>query len=417
MAAPGDGTGEDVEKSTIPSTHTPDNTSPTTGKASVVRRPRPTSPPDPQSSEPNQAADSIRRDTGDNNQGKTPRTGKLDSEAFISQVEGIVSGDPSKGSIVALMKLLRTGYGTRPTPDHLNRLFGLLQNWPECSRLALSLYIETRKKRSSELMRSLRNRLLALAKIKVNYPAGADGPDGKGEEERAEALIDWIGAQFDQIRPRSGAKQVPLDLPRTRWIMLSLMDESTAFVRYAAIYGLLDHIPGSSPTSEAPHADLELVSEIGGLFTTEKLNLQRVNAALRAAGAARSIEQQRRGELRRKKALLDEALERSDNLSRVASDLERQLHESQTRLAELESLCEQGERELAEQRQERLLDQEHWQDQCDQRLNKLAGSIRSRLGHEINEAKISLSQETPNVRMALERLGRIEKTLERLKDE
>ena len=315
------------------------------------------------------------------------------------------------------MKLLRTGYSNRLTPDHLNRLFELLQSWPEYSRLALDLYIETRKKRSSELMRSLRNRLLTHAKVTTNYPGGADGQDGRGEEERAQALIDWIMVQLGHSGSESGSKRVAVDLPRIRWILLSIMEEPTAVVRYAAIHGLLDHLSGSSPNGEAPHADLEFVSEIGALFSVEKLNLQRVRAAVRAAGASRLIEQQCRSELGRAKALLNEERERSDKLGQAASDLERQLHESRTRLAELERLCEQKERELEELRHERLLDQEHLQDQCDQRLNKLVGSIRMRMGHEINEAKISLSQVTPNVRMALDRLGRIEKALERLKDE
>jgi hypothetical protein len=315
------------------------------------------------------------------------------------------------------MKLLRAGYRSKPTPEHLDRLFDLLQTWPECSRLALILYIETRKKRSSELMRSLRNRLLKHAQATVNYPGEADGRDSSDDETRAETLINWVEAQLGHSGSGGESETGPLEHPRIRWILLSLMEEPAAIVRYAAIHGLLDRLAGRGPASKAPYAELEFVSEIGGLFSTEKLNLQRVRAAVRAAGAARSVEQRCRAELRRANALLNEARERSDHLGRVASDFERQLHETKTRLAEQEQVCEQRERELAEQRRERLLDQDHWQDQSDQRLSKLAGSIRMRLGHEIGEAKISLSQETPNVRMALERLGRIEKALERLKDE
>ena len=61
------------------------------------------------------------------------------------------------------------------------------------------------------------------------------------------------------------------------------MEEPGAIVRYAAIHGLLDRLAGRGPANEAPHAELEFVSEIGGLFSTEKLNLQRVRAAVRAA--------------------------------------------------------------------------------------------------------------------------------------
>ena len=202
-----------------------------------------------------------------------------------------------------------------------------------------------------------------------------------------------------------------------RWLLLSLMEEPAGPVRYAGIYGLLDRLAKRKSTSEGLQGELEFVSEIGGLFSTEKLNLQRVRSALRAADAARTIEQQCREELRRAKTLLDDNQRRSDNLSQVASDLERQLQESQRRLSEVEKLRDGKDRELAEQKNERQLDQEHWQEQCVQRLNKQASSIKTRLGHEISEAKLSLSQETPNVRFALIHLNNIDKALERLKDE
>ena len=86
-------------------------------------------------------------------------------------------------------------------------------------------------------------------------------------------------------------------------------------------------------------------------------------------------------------------------------------------MSEVEKLRDGKDRELAEQKNERQLDQEHWQEQCVQHLNKQASSIKTRLGHEISEAKLSLSQETPNVRFALIHLNNIDKALERLKDE
>jgi len=53
-----------------------------------------------------------------------------------------------------------------------------------------------------------------------------------------------------------------------------------------------------------------------------------------------------------------------------------------------------------------LLDQ-HWRAVSDQNLRKQSGSFRERIGHELQEALLSLERPTPNVSMALLRLKRI----------
>jgi hypothetical protein len=57
-----------------------------------------------------------------------------------------------------------------------------------------------------------------------------------------------------------------------------------------------------------------------------------------------------------------------------------------------------------------LLDQ-HWRAVSEQNLNKQGGSYRERIGHELQEALLSLGRETPNVAMGLVRLKRIEAIL------
>lgn len=417
MADPSEEPSNDAKESRDRGADPLDTTTPRADLEAIVVSPDPVAPADSPTLEPAQTVNSIKPVAGDGQRATPPKKGKPDFASFIAEMETVVSGKTAKGSIARLMKLLKTGYSTRPTPDHLNQLFNLLQPWPECSRLALNLYIETRKKRSSELMRFIRNRLLAHAQVTIKYPGATNGQESASQESRAESLLTWIDGQVSHVVPENQSEHRPFDLPRMRWLLLSLMEEPAGPVRYAGIYGLLDRLAKRKSTSEGLQGELEFVSEIGGLFSTEKLNLQRVRSALRAADAARTIEQQCREELRRAKTLLDDNQRRSDNLSQVASDLERQLQESQRRLSEVEKLCDGKDRELAEQKNERQLDQEHWQEQCVQRLNKQASSIKTRLGHEISEAKLSLSQETPNVRFALIHLNNIDKALERLKDE
>lgn len=341
--------------------------------------------------------------------------GKPGYAEFFVKAEAIVSDPSAKSSVTRLMRLLKTGFSDRLQPEHLYHLSELLQTWAECSRLALNLYLETRRKRSNELMRGLRNKLLTDGRTRVEYP-DTNEADGSSEN-RAVALLRWLDIQFTHDSSEKREKQPHLDLDRARWAFLSLAEETDADVRSDGIYRLLDRLAGSPTPSELHQAELEFISEIGGLFSTEKPNLQKLRSSLHAAGAARSIGDRHRTELRKTQELLAQSRERADELTLASSELERDLEGAHKQLRELEAACQRKDREIEEQQQERLLDQEHWQHQGEQQLSKVTNSIRARVGHEVSEAKISLSLETPNIRMALERLNRIEKALERLKEE
>lgn len=352
--------------------------------------------------------------------GAAQRPGKPDFSAFIAEIEAIVSGKSAKGSVARILKLLKIGYSDKLLPHHLDQLLNLIQPWPECSRLAIALYVETMTKRPSELMKAIRNRLLTFAHSTVGYPFPPDGPSDSQVSDREEKLLTWLDDQFKDANPKEGLDSLarPLSvIDRARWLLLTLVQEADASVRYGAIYKLFDHLIGGPKTGDPHLQEAGFVAEFGGLLSAEKPNLQRVRAALRASSAARTTEERYRTELCRTLATLGASRERSAELSRLNSELEGEVQELRRRLLDLEATCRRKEDDLKELHQERLLDQEHWQAQCELRLSKLTGSVRSRLGHEVSEVKISLSQDPPSVRMALDRLARIEKALERLKEE
>jgi uncharacterized protein YlxW (UPF0749 family) len=91
--------------------------------------------------------------------------------------------------------------------------------------------------------------------------------------------------------------------------------------------------------------------------------------------------------------------EKSSLENRVASEQEGK-SAAQAEVKKLqEALKEANEKYL-------LLDQ-HWRAVSDQNLQKQSGSFRERIGHELQEALLSLERPTPNVSMALLRLKRI----------
>ncbi len=56
----------------------------------------------------------------------------------------------------------------------------------------------------------------------------------------------------------------------------------------------------------------------------------------------------------------------------------------------------------------------HWKTKLDQSISGIQHSLKTKLSHEINELKLSIQGETPNVGMALRRLSQMEQILERI---
>ena len=85
------------------------------------------------------------------------------------------------------------------------------------------------------------------------------------------------------------------------------------------------------------------------------------------------------------------------------------------RIADLESQLLQKTQQVEQEKKERGLDKEHWETLSEQQLTRKMNEISERLIHEISEAKICLSDDAPNVRMALDRLRQMEKALAKMR--
>jgi hypothetical protein len=330
---------------------------------------------------------------------------KLDFDTFIGEVERLIESGSKAGSLSQLVKLLKAGYDTSPTPEHVNRLFSRIENWPEASRLALILSVETRIKRSPEVMRFLRNRLIDSTSNDVAH------------DQRTATLVATIQRQILPELP-NGKKPVPaIDLTWARWALVSLMEEPDVSARAEGIYTVLDVLSNQDVETSLSEQESKFFVEINSHLSTDKTNLNKLRAALRMAGVARYLGQRMRDDLRRASSSLNEMTARFDESTRKAAALQESLAIANQRIGDLERISEAKDREVLEQQTERERDRNHWQEICEQRLTKQANSIKSRLAHEVKEARMALNDEAPDIRMALDRLNNIEKALEKLKVE
>lgn len=342
---------------------------------------------------------------------------KLTFGPFVEEVERVIKSGSKAGSLSQLVKLLKTGYDKSPTADDISTLFTCIGNWSEASRVALILSVETRNKRSSEIMRFLRNRLIDHSRKASGYPDAPATLNGEEQDQRTATVVNWIQRQIRPESPRGKKGYPALDLNWTRWALVSLMEEPDASAKAEGIYAILDTFSHQRSEMSFLERECGFFSEIGSIFSAGKLNLQKLGSGLRIAGVARYTEKRMREESRRARTVLKETEARLDELGRKADDLQQSLGGANLKILELENACEAKDREIDDQKTERDRDRDHWHELCEQKLTKQANSIKGRLAHEVKEARMALGDEAPNIHMALDRLNSIEKALEKLKVE
>jgi regulator of replication initiation timing len=100
-----------------------------------------------------------------------------------------------------------------------------------------------------------------------------------------------------------------------------------------------------------------------------------------------------------------------DDLTREKTDLESRLATLEVDKAAAQERSTELQQSLTEAEERYHLLDQHWRAVSEQSLNKQSGSFRERIGHELQEALLSLQRESPNVSMALLRLKRIDEIL------
>jgi HPt (histidine-containing phosphotransfer) domain-containing protein len=352
----------------------------------------------------------------DSSPGKKARREKPTFREFIDLAKQAISATPSRVGLRSLQKLLKGGVSAKsPLTPLVDELFALLRDWPECSRLALQLSVQTRTKRSSELIRSLRDRLIAHSRSVVGYPEAMRSAVAD-YDQLTTALTAWVRRQAsNDAGTRNDKTADVVDLGWVRWAAVCLMEERLG-VSTEGIYRLLEALCPRYPAFAAQEAESLFFSELGDLLGTDKTSSRKVAAGLRLAGGARSLGAEAHGQLRAARDTIGRQNARLDELEATVRALTDSLANATAQIADLSGRLLQKTQEVEHEKKERHLDKEHWDSLGEQQLTRKLNEISERLVHEISEAKLCLSDDAPNVRMALDRMRQMEKALAKVRD-
>lgn len=392
--------------------HKPTDTSATLGNGSEAQRPAMTDGPTAHIAidEATRSREKLATNATGPGEKKHTKREKPSFADFLEKLRQLATSDQQGKFVNSVLGVLKAGFNGKPTPSEIEHVFGVLKENSECSRLAFRVYISARAKRPPDVIRLLRGRVISHAQAVVKYPEKSC--DETSQDVRRDTLLAWINASTFG-KPNTDPHESG-NLDWARWTLLSLMEEHL-LVRTDPIYAVLDHFNAKPSHLDGAQIDDAFFIELERLVGAPKVNPQRIVASLALASGARSSGRRLRQELFDAESALTTQKARCHDLQTALKSVEEQLQFATSRITELEHFLHAKSEELITEKRERGLDEEHWRDLTEQRLTKLASAVSVRLSHEISEAKLCLSGDTPNLQMAMDRLEQMEEALRNLR--
>jgi hypothetical protein len=350
-------------------------------------------------------------------QSKTARTPKPSSDSFLEEWRNsLIDG---KANIGKLRALLTAGCIGDLRPEQIAQLYeSLIQNITAAERLAVVLATQRRLGRANGISRALLNRLRLHFSEAIEYQsddfAAANGSQAIERFVETNAPRTIKSSESDQFTAgkRERAEPTKERIRDDSWLRQFFVCLCTESEQRVFLSGLIAvgkwWLAGNAPAFMKDHDDANLSRAVSNALSAASISKQRWE--LLFAGIV-PLERQfavllnRELELIRRVRSQDTEIEslrreRVNLVNRFASE-EAAKNAAQDDVSRLQQALNEANEKY------QLLDQ-HWRAVSDQSLKKQSGSFRERIGHEVQEALLSLERQTPNVSMALLRLKRID---------
>lgn len=128
---------------------------------------------------------------------------------FVQRLAALVSPEPGKDTLPAVLRILRQGYLGEVQPEHAEAVFNLLKDFPSVDRLAATIVSGPAKRRS--ILWTMRNRLRSWAAEQIDYPPIVC------DQDRFYDLAVWIkqGSRHDETVPAANRVRMRAEFTRS----------------------------------------------------------------------------------------------------------------------------------------------------------------------------------------------------------
>lgn len=325
-------------------------------------------------------------------------------DTFLADLTDMIRSESKKDELTAIMRLMKRGYEGDVQPDQADKVFDLVKHYDSADRLAVQLATAL-PQRPSAIARTIRNRLRSWMKELVGYPVATPG------EDRLFELADWIN-EGDSAQKSEGSLRYPPEW--VRMALACLTTESELTLRGVAAHRLLKAFAGEGKpdSTRTFQTDCQgFLKEAGKLISAKTISVGKVAASLQFGHPLEALSRQDRDALSQALLETENAADKLRKLGEEKQRLQEQLEDAQSRVEATQRELDETRTEL-ENQHERLMElEQHWETASEQRLSQLRHQVTSNLGHDLQEARLALDRETPNVEMGLKRIRKVEEMI------
>jgi len=335
-------------------------------------------------------------------------------------------GKPPKFGFREVKRILSTGFSDRETVKFVAPIAEILEHYPSIDRWAVSVavgdFAGRLKKFQREILTEIRRRFgRKIGFYELSYGELAFEPKFERwllQNAPPHALHDLRKLESSGNPPEAPASGATSEMARDswlRWVFVSLLSNMTEHTAAAILILVEFWARKDRVNSEDSELRLDFYRFLSAALSVEKIDYKKTAPLIGVASitrqellAAREFEKQLSRELADTLARLQKKCDELEGLQQelvvvkdAAEQLSVDLRRSQQQLLEAEERC-------------RLLD-EHWSRSSATNVARKLGSLSDEVGHEVQEAILSLDRDSPNLTMALSRLKRLQDIISRQK--
>lgn len=336
---------------------------------------------------------------------ETQKKIKPSFDEFIGRIDSVIAETPSKKQVSKAYGLLKQGFNNTLKDEHIESICNRFFIWNQFPLVAFKITLAVScGPRQTELIkrlsREIRKKSGRLAEFPFeNLPLFTNITD----TERKNILKDWVLSKLDK------SEDV---FEWARHALICMLNEELTEGDYEIIRLIAKSIcTKKEHRKKTGNKFAKYVLEICSPFADRKVKVSKLVKLfdLTSLFESRNVELERR--LKELKIELEDLDEKNksdqEQLASTLDELRFAKEETKSLKQELDLRSE-----LLRIEAEKLGSSEkHWKHELERQLAGITFSIKKKISHEVNEAKLALDCDRPDLEMALSRLRKIEDEL------
>jgi hypothetical protein len=350
-----------------------------------------------------------------------PKNQRPNFEEYLASIEEVVSKNDKRSNAI-VVGLIKRGFVGGFNSEQLQKTIEVLRKWPNVDRIAVRLGVDHRNRRMKPFARQLFNGLRLGFVMSLDYPLQT----ASGQDQRS-LVLKWLvtTSSRDELKqPDSEGKANKAEAERNaraiedrelRMKFVCLIGESDDSLVCDGIYGLLKTSSRKKEKNSFVSSPRQTFTKlVGTILSAPRVALNALDNILKASAPMLHLVTSLEEECLAFKRRLDVMQRRESELEESEAQLTETVRQAREEIVLLKTLAEERRVEIESWNVRYQALDKHWQEVVKEQLLKQARDIKRNITHELNEAQLSLGGSQPDMRMASDRMARIQQILKGL---